>query len=54
MTVKLWTVVRYPSGSWSGGGIPSDPDYLQCEVYLVLAESFGAGKKRRRLSGADW
>lgn len=35
----LWTVVRFPNGSWSYGGKPDDPDYEQCEVWRIDAES---------------
>lgn len=34
----IWTVVRFPNGSWSYGGRPNDPDYEDCEVYRVLAQ----------------
>lgn len=34
---KIWTVVRFPNGSWSYGGSPSDPDYSECEIYAVDA-----------------
>ncbi|WP_080432628.1 hypothetical protein [Burkholderia ubonensis] len=36
---RLWTVVRFPNGSWSFGGKPTDPDYAQCEVWQIEAES---------------
>ncbi|KVD92936.1 hypothetical protein WS63_07835 [Burkholderia stagnalis] len=36
---RLWTVVRFPNGSWSYGGKPTDPDYAQCEVWQIKAES---------------
>ncbi len=39
MATMLWTVVRFPNGSWSGGGKASDPDYEDCEVYRIPAES---------------
>lgn len=35
----LWTVVRFPNGSWSYGGKPDDPDYEHCEVWRIEAES---------------
>ena len=28
-------VVRFPNGSWSHGGKPDDPDYEECEKYMV-------------------
>jgi hypothetical protein len=46
MDIKTLTVVRFPAGDWSGGGRPSDPDYAQCEVYLIQAESFEKAKKK--------
>lgn len=36
---KLWTVVRFPNGSWSYGGKPSSADYELCEVYQLPANS---------------
>ncbi|WP_258570023.1 hypothetical protein [Burkholderia sp. MBR-1] len=35
----MWTVVRFPNGSWSYGGKPTAPDYAQCEVWQIEAES---------------
>lgn len=35
----LWTVVRFPNGSWSTGGKPTDPDYAMCEIWQVEADS---------------
>lgn len=34
----LWTVVRFPNGSWSYGGKPSDPDYAKCEIWQIEAK----------------
>jgi hypothetical protein len=34
-----WTVVRFPNGSWSTGGKPTDPDYAACEVWQIEANS---------------
>ena len=34
MTQRL-LVVRFPNGSWSHGGKPDDPDYEECEKYMV-------------------
>ena len=53
--MKLITVVRFPNGSWSMGGPVSDPDYKQCEVYVVPFNSDNEAKKlaqavRRRLA----
>ncbi|MFP6559347.1 hypothetical protein WJ542_13680 [Paraburkholderia sp. B3] len=36
---KPWTVVRFPSGSWSYGGKPDDPDYVRCEIWQIEAET---------------
>lgn len=38
-TDKIWTVVRFPNGSWSYGGRPDSPDYELCEVWQISAES---------------
>ena len=27
--MQLWTVVRFPNGSWSYGGRPDSPEYAQ-------------------------
>jgi len=35
----LWTVARFPDGSWSTGGKPTDPDYAECEVWQIEANS---------------
>jgi hypothetical protein len=37
MRTEIWTVARFPNGTWSYGGRPDDPDYEQCEVFRVLA-----------------
>lgn len=37
MSEQLWTVVRFPNGSWSTGGKPSDPEYAECEVWRIPA-----------------
>lgn len=36
---RIWTVVRFPNGSWSYGGSPSDPDYSECEIFSIEAAS---------------
>jgi hypothetical protein len=41
----LWTVVRFPNGSWSYGGKPDAPDYAECEVWRIDA---GDGKSAVR------
>ncbi|RMM39250.1 hypothetical protein ALQ79_200472 [Pseudomonas amygdali pv. lachrymans] len=42
---RNWTVVRFPNGSWSYGGSPSDPDYSECEIYSIDAASPEAAVK---------
>ncbi len=37
--MQLWTVVRFPNGSWSYGGRPDSPEYAQCEVWEIEAET---------------
>lgn len=55
MKEQLWTVVRFPDGSWSFGGKPEDPSYELCEKWGVLASSgqhavkLAQGRRRRRL-----
>jgi hypothetical protein len=34
---RMWTVARFPDGSWTHGGRADDPDYALCEVFRVLA-----------------
>ncbi|WP_213664141.1 hypothetical protein [Stutzerimonas stutzeri] len=46
MESRLWTVVRFPAGIWSGGGKPSDADYEHCEVYRIPADSLDKAKKK--------
>lgn len=46
MELKLWTVVRFPAGVWSGGGLPSSPDYEGCEVYRIPSESLAKATKK--------
>jgi|GEM_PF-2346480 len=46
MDSRLWTVGRFPAGVWSGGGSRNDPDYSECEVYLIRAESLEKAKKK--------
>jgi len=46
MESRIWTVVRFPAGVWSGGGSRNDPDYSECEVYLIPAESLDKAKKK--------
>lgn len=42
---RLWTVARYPNGSWDTGGLPDDPDYAECEVFQIDASSREQAKK---------
>ncbi|WP_227658020.1 hypothetical protein, partial [Klebsiella pneumoniae] len=39
METRLWTVARFPVGSWTTGGRPEDSDYEFSEVYQIPAES---------------
>lgn len=45
MIMQWWTVARFPNGSWGTGGRMDDPDYAECEVFRVLAESRDQAKK---------
>ena len=45
-TGRLWTVVRFPSGHWSTGGGPDCPDYAQCEVWQVTADTREQAKRK--------
>lgn len=44
--MRLWTVVRFPNGSWSYGGKPTAPDYAECEVWQIEALSGTAAVKK--------
>lgn len=44
----LWTVVRFPNGSWSYGGKPDSPDYAKCEVWRIEASDGKAAVKKAR------
>lgn len=44
--MRLWTVVRFPNGSWSYGGKPTSPDYELCEVFQIEAASGTAAVKK--------
>lgn len=48
MNPKIWTVVRFPSGAWSGScGIKAKiPEYAGCEVYLAKGNTFDKAKKK--------
>lgn len=43
---KLWTVARFPNGSWSYGGKPTDPDYANCEIFRISAATGESAKKK--------
>lgn len=42
---QTWTVLRFPNGSWSYGGKPTDPDYENSEVFRIQAETSKAAIK---------
>lgn len=42
----LWTVARFPNGSWSYGGKPIDSDYAECEVWQIEANDHRAAVKK--------
>ena len=48
MEPKIWAVVRFPSGAWSGSGVGNvnAPEYAGCEVYLAKGDIFDKAKKR--------
>jgi hypothetical protein len=33
--IRDLTVVRFIDGSWSWGGKPDSPDYIDCEVFII-------------------
>jgi hypothetical protein len=41
-----WTVARFPSGNWTTGGKPNDPDYADCEVFVIEAPDRKTATKR--------
>ena len=43
---KIWTVVRFPNGSWSYGGNPTSPGYEECEIFEVTAADGKAAVKK--------
>lgn len=43
---RIWTVVRFPNGSWGYGGKPTDPDYAECEVFRISAADGKAAVKK--------
>ncbi len=57
--LKMWTVARYPDGSWTYGGRPDSPDYEFCEVWRIAATDEKAAvrkaqaKRRRAIKKGD-
>jgi len=50
--VTLWTVARFPNGSWTTGGRPDSPDYAQCEVWQIEASSRHEATKKAQAKRA--
>jgi hypothetical protein len=48
----LWTVARFPNGSWSTGGKPTDPDYALCEVWQIEADTREKATKKAQAKRA--
>lgn len=48
MASRLWTIVRFPAGVWSWGGSRNSPDYSECEVYVINAESQEKAQKKAK------
>jgi len=48
MSEQAWTVVRFPNGSWSYGGKINDPDYEQCEKFIIMAKDSKQAVSRAR------
>lgn len=46
MQTQLWTVARFPSGTWSTGGRVTCEEYEMCEVYQIPASSRDEAKKK--------
>lgn len=46
MTSTLWTVARFPNGSWSTGGTPDSPGYDDCEIWQIEATTREAATKK--------
>jgi hypothetical protein len=49
MKTLLWTVVRFPDGSWSYGGRMDDPAYALCEKWRIEATSGEEAKKKAQV-----
>jgi hypothetical protein len=58
MNTRIWTVVRFPSGTWSYGGRMDAPDYELCEKWAIEATSGreavkkAQGRRRREQAAA--
>lgn len=52
MSAVIWTVVRFPNGSWSTGGKPDAPDYAACEVWQIAATSREDATKKAKAKRA--
>lgn len=46
MKEMLWTVGRFPNGSWTYGGSKKDSVYENCEVFQVMATTGEAAKRK--------
>lgn len=44
-----WTVARFPNGEWTTGGRPDDPEYEECEVFVVEAFTRNQAKANAQL-----
>ena len=44
---RIWTIARYPNGTWSTDGRPDDPDYEGCEIFQITAVSRDQAKNAR-------
>jgi hypothetical protein len=48
----LWTVARFPNGSWTSGGKPDAPDYAECEVWQIEADHRDQAVKKAKAKRA--
>lgn len=46
MKNQMWTVARFPDGSWTTGGKANDPDYALCEVFRIPATTDKEAKRK--------
>lgn len=42
----IWTVARFPNGSWMTGGTPNDPAYKDAKVFRVEADTREKAKRK--------